>query len=330
MLRRDHAMGWIPWISFFLGIIVFMPAIGGAADFPTKPIQLIIPFSPGGTVDIMGRLVSDKSAEYLGQPMVLIHKTGAGATMGINFVAKARPDGYTLGLGANSPLAVRKAIDPNLPYDPIKDLTAIALLSIGSNVVLVKADSPLNTLEKLVDYAKKNPGKVNYGTSGVGTTLHLSGELLQLAAGIQMSHVPHKGSAPCMVALLGGHIDLAFNNYVDAVEHIKAGKVIPLVVTSTQRFNELPQVPTVVEKGYPDAVMTFFLGVVGPAGLPKPITEKLSRYFQKTLDLPDVNKKIKEFGMDKAYMGPNEFGKFLQDEVAKMQNLAKKANLKVE
>ncbi len=329
MFRRDLVLG----ISF-AALLVLSPGTAApekvqAADYPDKPVQFIVAYAPGGVLDLGARLIAAGSAESLGQPLVILNKPGAGGALGTDFIAKAKPDGYTLGLGPVA-LAILKAINPNLSFDPVKDLTPICRLSMGSNVMVVRSDSQLNTLDKLVDYARKNPGKLNYGSSGVGGSLHFAGELFQREAGIQMVHVPYKGGAPALMALLGGHIELTFNNLQEAIEQIKAGKVIPLAVTLPERYPELPQVPSVAEKGYPGAVITSWTGVVGPAGLPRPVVEKISAYCQKVISRPDILKKLKEFWVTPAYLGPVEYGKFIASEVALYKELAGRANIKAE
>jgi tripartite-type tricarboxylate transporter receptor subunit TctC len=211
----------------------------------------------------------------------------------------------------------------------MKDLTFINRTIFSPDVILVRADSPWNKLELLVDYAKKNPGKLNYGTSGIGSSLHLGGELLQFAAGIKLNHVPYKGAMPAVMALLGGHIELMFSNTVDSLAQIRAGKLIPLAVTSPERFPELPDVPSVVEKGYPSAVILNYQGTYGPARLPRPIVDKLAGYFQRVLAVPDLQKKMKELCVTPAYLGPDEWDKFLRDDYEKMRDLAKRANIQV-
>jgi tripartite-type tricarboxylate transporter receptor subunit TctC len=303
---------------------------GDAADFPTKSVQLIAPYAAGGIVDTVGRLVSSKSQESLGQPMVVVNKPGAGATLGMDFVAKSKPDGYTLGVGSNGPLGIGPAISPNLPYDPVKSFTPVCQLVAMMYILQVRADSQLNTFEKLTDYAKKNPGKLSYGSAGVGSGQHLVGELLQREAGIQMVHVPYKGSSPNVMALLGGHIDLNITTISEAMEQIKAGKLTPLVVTGSVRDERLPQVPSIAEKGYPGAVITGWVGIVGPAGLPKHIVEKLTTYFQKTLASSDFQAKMKELWLDPTFKGPAEWGKFIEREGSRFKDLAKAANIKLE
>jgi tripartite-type tricarboxylate transporter receptor subunit TctC len=303
---------------------------GSAADFPSKSMQLIAPYAAGGIVDTVGRLVSSKSQEYLGQPMVVVNKPGAGATLGMDFVAKSKADGYTLGVGSNGPLAVGPAITPNLPYDPVKSFTPVCQLVGMMYILQVRADSQLNTFEKLIDYAKKNPGKLSYGSAGVGSGQHLAGELLQREAGIQMVHVPYKGSSPNLMALLGGHIDLNITTISEAMEQIKAGKLTPLFVTGSVRDQRLPLIPSIAEKGYAGAVITGWVGIVGPAGLPNNIVKKLSNYFQKTSASPDLQGKMKELWLDPTFKSPAEWGKFIESEGTRFKELARAANIKLE
>ena len=223
-----------------------------------------------------------------------------------------------------------KAIKPNLSYDPATEITPVCNLVTNFNVAEVRADSPLNTLEKLVDYAKKNPGKLNYGTSGVGTTQHFGAELFQRAAGINMVHVPFKGGAQSMMALLGGHIDLVFHNMMEGVEQIRAGKVIPLFISHNTRYADFPQIPSIVEKGYSEALMAPWTGVCAPAGLPEPILDKLAKYFQRTLNVPDVQKRMKDLSLIQAYIPPGEYKKLVLSELVKYTEIAKKANIKAE
>ncbi len=322
------------WNGILVGAVVFSLNLGScgpfaAEAFPAKPIQLIIPWAPGGVTDVLGRIFAEKSTELLGQPMVVVNRAGGGSIVGTNIIAKANADGYTIGLTGGA-LTIHKAIGTELPYDPMKDLTFINRTVFSPNVILVRADSPLNTLEKLVDYGKKNPGKLSYGTSGVGSSLHLGGELLQFAAGMQMNHVSYKGASPAVIDLLGGHINLMFSNTVDSLAHIKAGKLIPLAVTSPERFPDLPEIPSIVEKGYPSAVILNYQGTFGPAGLPRPVVDRIAGYFTKVLSLPEIQKRMKEFCVTPAYLGPAEWEGFLRDDYTKMVDLAKKANIHVQ
>jgi len=324
---RKHLLTEAVLLGLIVGLLA--PVQGTAADFPKRPIELIVPYSAGGITDTLARLLTGRSAEYLGQAMVVLNKPGAGGALGIDFVAKSKPDGYTLGSGASSTLPILNALRPSLSYDPVKDFTPICQYFMVPSVTVVRADSRLNTFEKLIDYAKKNPGKLNYSSAGMGSTQHFACELLMQIAGIKMVHIPYKGSAPALMALLGGHVDLSVQDLVTPMEQIKAGKVIPLAVTAPERFSDLPDVPSVAEK-YPGAVVVSWGGIVAPAGLPEPIVDKLAKYFQKVLALPDVQKRMKELGGTPTYRDPEEFGKFIRSEVDKFSDLAKKANIKIE
>jgi tripartite-type tricarboxylate transporter receptor subunit TctC len=330
MIQKNGRIVCLYWLLLFLCLNLLLGTQGGAAEFPLKSIQVIAPYAAGGIVDTVGRLVSSKSQENLGQPMVVVNKPGAGATLGMDFVAKSKPDGYTLGVGSNGPLAVGPAITPNLPYDPVRSFTPVCQVVGMMYILQVRADSQLNTLEKLIDYAKKNPGKLSYGSAGVGAGQHLAGELLQREAGIQMVHVPYKGSSPNVMALLGGHIDLNITTVSEAMEQIKAGKFTPLYVTGPVRDERLPQVPSIAEKGYPGAVITGWVGIVGPAGIHKDIVQKLSSYFQKTIASPDLQAKMKELWLDPTFKGPADWGKFIESEGGRFKELAKAANIKLE
>jgi tripartite-type tricarboxylate transporter receptor subunit TctC len=329
------AKGYSLMRSILKGLLILLaglwvPMQGTCSDFPDKPIQLIVPFPPGGITDLNARLISAKCMEYLGQPMIVLNKPGATGSIGMDFVAKAKPDGHILGMGASSTLAILKATNPRLPYDPVKDLTPICRLLVSPGAILVRRDSQLNTLEKLVDYAKKNPGKLNYGTGGVGLTQHFACELFQQESGIQMVHVPYKGAAPSVMALLGGHVDLTYVTISDGMEQIKGGTVIALAVSSAERYSELPNIPSLSEKGYPRAVNVGWIGVVGPARLPEPVLDKLAKYFQKVFASPDMNSKMRGLGNYPAYMGSKEFGEFLRSEINIYVEVAKKAGLRSE
>jgi tripartite-type tricarboxylate transporter receptor subunit TctC len=330
MIQKECRVAIIGCLLILLSFTLTLGTQGEAAEFPTKAVQLVAPYAAGGIVDTVGRLVASRSQEYLGQPMVVVNKPGAGAALGMDFVAKSKPDGYTLGVGSNGPLGIGPAITPNLPYDPVKSFTPVCQLVGMMYILQVRADSQLNTFEKLIDYARKNPGKLSYGSAGVGSGQHFVGELLQREAGIQMVHVPYKGSSPNVMALLGGHIDLNITTISEAMEQIKAGKLTPLVVTGPVRDERLPQVPSLAEKGYPGAVITGWVGILGPAGLPKPIVDRLAYYFQKSLALPDLQTKMKELWLDQTYKGPMEWGKLIESDGKRFRDLAKAANIKLE
>jgi tripartite-type tricarboxylate transporter receptor subunit TctC len=301
-----------------------------AAGYPIKPIQIVVPYSPGGITDVLVRLTAEKSQEYLGQPMVVLNKPGAGGLLGADFVANSEPDGHLIANVNIATHGIAPAIRSKVPYDPVKSFSPICLLITNQNVILVNGNSKWDTLQKLIDYAKENPNKLNFGSSGVGTSNHLTGELLQQAAGIKMTHIPHKGASPALMALLGGHIDVMVSNVVGAIEQIKAKKVIPLAVTSPKRIPLLPEVPSVVELGYPGVLITPWHGVGGPAGLSEDMVGTLAGYFKKVLDAPEIRQKIIDLGMTPAYKGPAGLAKWIQDELSKYKTLAEKANIRID
>jgi tripartite-type tricarboxylate transporter receptor subunit TctC len=328
MLRKNLFMEEILWGLFVIFMGIFVPAQAGAADYPTKPIELISPFSPGGSSDIMSRIISENCKEYLGQPMVVLNKPGAGGLIGQDFVAKAKPDGYTLAAGGSGSVVILPAVKANTPYNPVKDFTHVCNLIEGINLILVREGSPLDTIEKLIDYGKKNPGKLTYGAP-LASSGHFGGELFSRDVGIRMTHVPFKGMGLSMLALLGGQIDLVFSGYIDTIEQVKAGKLIPLAVASKQRFFDLPQVPTLIEKGYP-TTSGFWVGIQGPAGIPKPVLDRLSWYFEKAMSLTEVQNKFRRMGVTPTYLPPDEFAKFVQNDFERCNKIAKEANIKLE
>ena len=300
-----------------------------ASEFPTKPIQLIVTWAAGGITDVIARLISGKSNEYMGQPMVVLNKTGGGGVIGADFVAKSAPDGHTLLLGASGITSIIYAISPRMPYDPLKDFTPICQLIAQAPIILVKENSQLNTFEKLIDYAKKNFGKLTYGSAGIGSSQHFLGETLQRVAGINWVHLPFKGNAPALMSLLGGHIDLVISDVVATKEQIKAGKVIPLVVSSENRFWGLPEVPSLAEKGYAEAVIVAWLGIVGPAKLPETVVNRLVQFSQKCLSSADVQNRMRELWLTPTYKNPAELSSLIKNEVHRFSDLAKKANIKL-
>lgn len=327
MLKKSFFNQEISWGLFILFIGLLGPSLLAAAEYPRKPIELVVSFPPGGSTDVTARLAVENSKEYLGQPMVVLNKPGAGGMIGQHYVAKARADGYTLVIASTGVTIILPAIEASAPYNPVKDFTHVCNLAKSTIVVLVRSDSSLDTIEKLIDYAKKNPGKLNFGAV-LGSGQHLSAELLMRESGIKMTHVPFNGPAPSTMALLGGQIDLTFSTYIDSAEHIKAGKLIPLAVTAPERYFDLPQAPTFVEKGYPGIVYLLWNGIDAPAGLPKSIVDRLNEYFQKVSVSPEFQNKLKKNGLIPAYMAADEFGKLIQNEWVKYQKLCKEANIK--
>src|SRR5712691_11167176 len=273
-----------------LGALAGVPAL--AQDYPNRPITFMIPFPPGGSTTIVVRSISDKLAEILGQQIIIDNRAGAGGTVGTRSLAKADPDGYTIGLGYSGTLAIGPNLYSNVGYDPRKDFAPIGRIGIAPNTMVVHPSFPAKSVAELVAYAKANPGKVNYGSAGVGTVSHVCGEYFATAAGIKLVHVPYKGTGPALTDLIGGHIPMAFAPIPATYSNAQAGKMRMLAVTSAVRSKLVPDVPTIAESGVPgfDAVLRY--GVVAPAGTPRAIIEKLNKALNAALASDEVRKRL--------------------------------------
>jgi tripartite-type tricarboxylate transporter receptor subunit TctC len=295
-----------------------------AQDFPTKPITWIVPFAPGGFNDISGRLIAQKVSQDLGQSIVVDNRPGAAGAIGASAVARARPDGYTLGFLSSGPLASNLSLYKNLPYDPLKDFAPVTRATSTPNVLVVSLDVPARTLPEFVAYLKQNPKKVNYGTSGNGSTPHLSAVLLESMAEVQMTHIPYKGGSQTNVGLQNGEVQMAFSPIVELLPLIKAGKVRALAVTSSSRSALLPDIPAVAEH-YPGYSIQIWNGVVAPAGTPKAVVDRLNASILKAMDAPDLRTRLSELGLSPAGQTPDEFAAYIRSEIAafgKLVNLA--------
>jgi tripartite-type tricarboxylate transporter receptor subunit TctC len=284
------------WLSLALIVLVLLGASPKvhADDYPNRPITLIVPFPPGGSTTVMARNVADKLSLALGQQIVVENRGGAGGTIGTRFVAKAAPDGYTI-LLANPANAVNATLYKHLNFVFLRDLEPVAGFIRVTNVMEVNPDVPAKTVAEFIAYAKANPGKVNMASSGNGTSVHLSGELFMAMTGVKMQHVPYKGAAPALTDLMGGQVQVLFDNLPSSIEHIKAGKLRALGVTAAQRSSELPDVPTVGDT-VPGYEASAFFGLVVPKGTPKEIVEKINGLVNDALKDPKMLAKLKELG----------------------------------
>lgn len=298
-----------------------------AAEFPDKEINFLVGFAPGGSTDTTIRTVATASSKILNQPVVVTNKPGAGGAQALATLATIKPDGYTLG-NFNISAPIGNVIKNTDPFNVLTDFVPICNLTSFPNVIVVPSNSPFKNLSELVQAAKKKPGDINGATSGVGTSGHFSLELFKISAKIDITHVAHKGSTPAVTALLGGHIDCGNINSVDVIQHIKAGTLRALCVTSAKRVQELPDVPSIVEAGYPDAVIISWVGCAAPAGTPLPVVTKLADAFQKALNQKDVQDKLKEIGFTPDFMSPNEFKVFVKSEYDRYKKLAEIAGIK--
>ena len=282
-----------------------------AQDYPVRPVRLIVAFAPGTTSDIIGRIIAEKLTRQMGQPFVVENRTGAGGTIGAETVAKAEPDGHTL-LLSTAALPVSAHVYPNLRYNTAKDFASVTVISHSPLLLAANLDFAPKSVQELVQYTKKNPAaKVSFGSAGVGTSHHLTGEKFKLDTGIDMLHVPYKGSGPAHIDLMSGQIQLMFDNIVALIPHVRAGKVRPIAVSSAKRHPQLPEVPTIQEAGVKDFETVAWFGIVAPAGTPRNVIARLNAETLKALKLPDVEKRLVDSGSDVIGNSPEQADEFL-------------------
>ena len=286
-------------------------------NYPSKLITIIVPFSAGGTTDILARIVAQALTTELGQSVVVDNRPGAGGNIGGLLAAKAPADGYTLFMGTVGTHAINAALYKKMAFDPVKDFAPLTRVANVPNLLVANPNQPYKSVKELIAYAKANPGKVNYGSSGSGSSIHLSGELFNSMAKVEMVHVPYKGSAPAVTDLLGNQIGIMFDNMPSAIQHVRSGKLVPLAVTTAKRSPELPNVPTIAEAGVPGYEATSWFGMLAPAATPAPIVAKLNAALVKVLAQPEVKKKINDQGAEAYSETPAEFAAFIQKESVK-------------
>ena len=293
------------------------------SPYPSKPIRLVVPFPAGGTTDSLARAVAQKLSEAWGQQVIVDNRPGAGGNIGSDIVAKAAPDGYTLVMGTVGTHAINPSLYRKMPYDHVKDFAPVILVAGVPNVLVVNPSLPVHTVRELIDYAKANPGKLNFASSGNGTSIHLSGELFKTMAGVQMTHVPYKGSAPALTDLMGGQVQLMFDNLPSSLQLIQAGKLRAIAVTSTARAAALPDVPTIAESGLPGFEASSWFGVLAPAGTPREIVTKLNATIAAWLATPDAKDKLLSQGAIAAGGTPEAFARHIDAETAKWAKVVK-------
>jgi len=315
----------------FLGVLLaLVAALACAQTYPTKPIRLVVPFPPGGATDILARDVAQKLTEAWGQSVIVDNRPGAGGNIGSELVAKSAPDGYTLEMGTVGTHAINASLYAKMPYDHVKDFTPVILVAGVPNVLVVNPALPANSVAELIAYAKANPGKLNFASSGNGTSIHLSGELFKVMAGVQITHIPYKGSAPALQDLLSGQVQMMFDNLPPSLPQIKAGKLRALAVTSLIRAPALPDVPTLSESGLPGFEASSWFGILAPAGTPAPIVAKLNAEIAKWLATPEAKEKLAKQGANAAGGTPDDFAKHIAAETAKWAKVVKDSGAKID
>ncbi len=312
-LPRRHALGLLAGVAFAGA----MPFAALAESFPSKPLTIIVPFSAGGTTDILARIVGQSLSADLGQQVVVDNKPGAGGNIGAQAAARAPADGHTLFMGTVGTHAINQALYKKMPFDPVKDFAPLTRVANVPNLLVANPARPYKSVQELIAYAKANPGTVNFGSSGNGSSIHLSGELFNSLAKVEMVHIPYKGSAPAVADLLGNQIGIMFDNMPSAIQHVRSGKLRPLAVTTARRSPELPDVPTIAEAGVPGYEATSWFGLFAPAATPAPVLAKLHGAIIKVLNKPEVVKLINDQGAQATSETPEQFAAFMKAEAAK-------------
>ena len=312
------------------GLLVASVTAAFAQSYPSKPIRIIIAQAPGSATDVISRVVGNRLQESLGQPVVIEARPGAGGAVGTEAAARSAPDGYTLFMANNSTHGSNPALYPRLPYDAVKDFAPITLVATVPYVLVVDPALPVNSVDQLIALAKSKPGKMNYASAGNGSTHQFCGELLKSMAGIDVLHIPYKGSPPAIAGLLGGEVSLMFANLTDIGSQIRSGKVKALAVTVAKRASLLPEVPTLSEAGLPGFEIGSWFGLLAPAGTPAPVIARLNAETVKVLGRADVRSTLGAQGLELAPGSPEQFAVHIKSEIAKFTRIAKAAGIKAE
>ena len=314
-------------VALFLGIST---ALMAQANYPTKPLRMIVPFAPGGGNDILGRAVGQRLSEVVGQPVIIENRAGAGGETGAAAAVQAAPDGYTILLGSVGTFAHNPALKANLSYDPARDFAPVSLLATSAFIVVVNPSLPVKNIRELVALAKAQPGKLNFCSAGMGSSVHMTAELFKYVAGVDMVHVPYKGSSPAMIELIAGQTQLMFSTMPPALPHVQSGKLRAIAVTTAKRDALMPDIPTVGESGVPGFVVENWQGIVVPKQTPPAIVRKLNRDLAAALKRPGMADVLKAQGLEAAPSAPEAFGELIRTEIAKYAKVVKAANIKID
>ncbi len=324
--RKAQSFKNLAMIVVLLVVLAFAAAPVLAASYPTRPVRLIVPYPPGGTTDIVGRLIASRLSERLGKQVIVDNRGGGGGIIGTEIAAKSAPDGYTLFVGSGA-FAIQPALQ-KLPYDPVKSFTPVARAVSGPLVLIVNANVPVHSVKEFIALAKQKPGQLIFATSGIGGNPHMGMELFKIMANVDLKIVHFKGGGPAIVDLLGGHSQAAINSIPQALPQIESGKFRVLGTSGAKRSVYLPEVPTIAEAGVPGYEVVQWFGILAPAGTPAPIVDRLNKELKVILALQDVKKKFLDAGAEVNYLGPADFGRFIEEDINRWSRVVKKANIK--
>jgi tripartite-type tricarboxylate transporter receptor subunit TctC len=313
-------------------ILGLSTTLAAAQSWPTKPVRFVVPYPPGGSLDQVARALADKMKDGLGQPVLVENRPGAGGNLGADLVAKSPADGYSIVMGAVATHAINPSLYKKMPYDPVKDFQPITLVASTPNVLIVPPESPLKSAKELIDFAKKNPGKLNFGSGSNGSTGHLAGELMKQQTGTFIVHIPYAGGNPALLALMAGQTDLMFDNLANASAQIKAGKVRPLAVTTAKRTQFAPELPTMAEADarLKDFDLDTWFGIMAPAGIPKVALDRLHGEIVKAMGTPELKALFQRLGAEPGGNSPQQFADFIAREAAKYARIVQLSGAKVD
>ena len=321
--------------AFFRAAMTFMLCAIAAqtaaqSGYPSKPIKYIVVFAPGGTTDILARLIAPRLAEALGQPVVVENRPGAGGSVGSELLAKSAPDGYTIGGGTISSHAINVSLYSKLAYDPVKDFAPVTLLATTPMLLAVGAGTPYKSLQDLIAAAKASPGKLSYASGGNGTPPHLAAAIFTEKTGTQMVHVPYKGSGPALIDVMAGQVTMIIDTAASATPHVRSGKMRGIAITGKRRWPDLPEVPTFAEGGLTDYDASSWYAIHAPAGTPKPVIAKLNAELVRIVNLPDIRERLRQMSAEPVGNTPEQFDAFVKSEIAKWGTVIKALNLRVD
>jgi len=306
-----------------LALLCALPLVAAAQAYPSKPIRFVVPYPAGGPLDTVARLLGQKVSESVKQPVIVENKAGAGGNIGADAVAKSPADGYTILMGAVATHAINPTLYAHIPYDPVRDFIPVTHVASTPNVLVVNPSVPAANVKEFIAYAKANPGKLNFGSGSTGSAGHLAGELFKTQAGVEMTHVPYKGAAPAMNDLIGGQIQLMFDNLASALGQVRAGRVRALAVTTAKRTSLAPDLPTIAESGLPGFDINTWFGIFAPANTPREIVDRLHDEFARALGATDVREKMLALGAEPAGSRPDEFASYIRGEAEKYARVIK-------